>query len=405
MSLRILYSFPVRVGLTGIGMVAWHQVMGLVEQGVNVHLCCGSCERPIPGLSGLTETMKVVGVRIPYRILGNRQAFSWHDRAVARLLRRSRRAFDLVHCWPMGSYHTLLAAQACGIPTVLERPNAHTGFAYEAVAAEHKKIGLPLLRSNTHAFNAWHLKREEAEYRLATRLACPSEFVANTFLSRGFSQGQLVRHRYGYDAQCVSLDEKPREPTRRFTAAFVARCEPRKGLHYALQAWHLSGAAAFGRFLIAGNFVPGYRELLAQWLAHPSIELLGFVKDFGAVMRQSDVFVLPSVEEGSALVTYDARACGCVLAVSDATGAPCEHMREGVVHPAGDLATLTEHLRLLHSSPDLLARLRAASLRGVPALSWTAAARHLVGLYEGLVAQRSSETNDNCVIAPTQRGF
>ena len=43
-------------------------------------------------------------------------------------------------------------------------------------------------------------------------------------------------------------------------AVFVGRCEPRKGLHYALEAWIESGAAERGTFTICGNFYPGYRR-------------------------------------------------------------------------------------------------------------------------------------------------
>ncbi len=137
---------------------------------------------------------------------------------------------------------------------------------------------------------------------------------------------------------------------------------PGKGLHYALQAWLASGAAESGRFVVCGGFVPGYREAVAEWLHHPSVDVRGFVDDPGALMRESDVFVFPSVEEGSALVTYEAQASGCVLVVSDATGARVEHMRHGLVHSAGDLETLTEHLRWLNADRDQLARFRAATL-------------------------------------------
>jgi glycosyltransferase involved in cell wall biosynthesis len=387
--MRILYSYPQRIGVSGVGMIAWHQVAGFIAQGVDVHLCCGSCERPIPGLVAMQETMRLGGIRVPYRLLGDNNAFAWHDRMVARRVSRDG-GFDLIHCWPLGAYRTLLAARSCGIATVLERPNSHTAFAYEVVAAEHKKIGLPLFRSNTHAHSARRLQREEAEYRLATRLACPSDFVMNTFVSRGFKSAQIMRHRYGYDNSLFVApaceNGEASGSTHPFTAAFVGRCEPRKGLHYALEAWHASGAASSGRFLIAGTFVPGYRELLARLLDHPSIELLGFVNNPHAVMQKSDVFVLPSVEEGSALVTYEARACGCVLVVSDASGANCVHEREGLVHPAGDVVALTDQLRMLHQSPKLLAQLRSASLQGIPELSWNAAARHLISLYEGILA-------------------
>jgi D-inositol-3-phosphate glycosyltransferase len=100
--------------------------------------------------------------------------------------------------------------------------------------------------------------------------------------------------------------------------------------------------------------------------------------------------VLPSMEEGSALVTYEARGSGCVLVVSDRTGAVCRHEYDGLVHTAGDVSTLKDHLAALAVDPQLLARLRAASLHGIGDLTWDAAAASLVSAYE--TAMRLSAT-------------
>jgi glycosyltransferase involved in cell wall biosynthesis len=98
-------------------------------------------------------------------------------------------------------------------------------------------------------------------------------------------------------------------------------------------------------------------------------------------MRESDVFVFPSIEEGSALVTYEAQACGCVLVISEATGARCRDGVDGYVHVPGDVAMLTEQLRRLHRDPELLARFRAATLARTDDLTWEAAAQELVRIY------------------------
>ena len=97
-------------------------------------------------------------------------------------------------------------------------------------------------------------------------------------------------------------------------------------------------------------------------------------------MRAADVLVLPSFEEGSALVTYEARAAGCVLAVSDRTGAPATHGHDALVHPAGDVAALQEHLGALHRDVALREGLRRQSVEGAGELTWAAAAEVLAGL-------------------------
>jgi glycosyltransferase involved in cell wall biosynthesis len=384
---RVLLSFPTRLGTTGIGTTAHNQVAGLARRGIDVSVACGSLERELPDGAGVAlETMRVAGRRIPYRVVGFGRALAYHDRRTARLLERQPGRWDVVHAWPGGAERTLAAARRLGITAVLERPNAHTAFAFEAVAAECARIGVPIDPSSPHAADPARLAREEREYAAADALLCPSDFVARTHEERGIAPQRLVRHRYGYDPE--RFPPGGERGDRPFTAAFVGRVEPRKGLHMALEAWREAGLADHARLRVCGSIDAGYDAVLAPLLADPSVEHLGHHPDPGAVMREADVLVLPSVEEGSALVTYEARGSGCVLVVSDHSGAPCEHEHDALVHPAGDVGTLKEHLASLAGDPERLARLRAASLEGIGELTWDAAAGALLDAYETARARR-----------------
>ena len=102
-----------------------------------------------------------------------------------------------MHCWPSGSLETLKTAKRLGIPTVLERPNAHTRFCYEAAAKECERLGV-----ETHPEYRYRprvLAQEEAEFEAADYLLCPSEFTANSFLAQGFPESKILRHMYGFD--------------------------------------------------------------------------------------------------------------------------------------------------------------------------------------------------------------
>ena len=390
-TVRVLYSFPNRMGVTGIGNTAWHHVQGLIQEGAELSVFCGSCERPLMGGHKMVETLRPLGVRIPYRLMGHDRARALHDLRVARAIARGRLDVDIVHCWPLGALRTLRAARARGIRTVLERPNAHTRFAYEVVRDETERLGLQLPPDNPHFFNAARLAREEREYELADHILCPSEFVAGTFIKQGFTEERLLYHRYGFDPAEFSLPAGPdsRDNELPLSVVFVGRCEPRKGLHFALEAWIASSASESGQFLICGHFEPGYREFLGRMLAHPSVQVLGFTDDVPAIMRRCHALVLSSVEEGSSLVTYEARACGCILLVSEATGARCKDGVDGMVHQVGDVRALSNHFTALHKDRSLLRRLRAASLAGAGDLTWRAAARELLAAYHHSLAADS----------------
>jgi glycosyltransferase involved in cell wall biosynthesis len=383
---RVLYSFPGRLGETGIGLIALQQIEGLVSEGFEVQVYCGSTDRPVPGVSKLVETFKIAGVTIPYyRLLSMPRACGMHDGIVARSLRAGG-GVDIVHCWPLGAARTFATARALGARSLLERPNTHTAFAFEVVARELDKLNMRLPRDHPHRQNTRRLAKEEAEYELADFLLCPSDFVARTLRERGIPSAKLVATQYGYDPAKFSVDGKAGKSAGGLSVCFVGRCEPRKGLHYALEAWAASGAGKSGQFLICGKFVPGYRDRMGPVLTDPSVQHLGFTGDVASVMRRCDVMVLPSIEEGSALVTYEARACGCVLMVSDASGARCEHMVDGLVHPVGDVATIREHFAMLSRDRALLERLRAASLAGIGGLTWQAAGKRLAQAYRECLA-------------------
>lgn len=385
-TLRVLYSFPIRLGECGIGMTAWHQVSGLLKNGVKVCLYCGSCKKPIKALDHLHETLTVCGIKLPIRLLGLRKALALHDKVVARNLRKIYKEIDIVHCWPSGAKETLIVARDLGVKTVLERPNTHTRYAFEVVQHECEKLGFKLPKSNSHAFNFHRLKREEKEFELTDRLLCPSDFVAQSFLAQGLGEDKISCHQYGVDPEQfrLPLNDK-RKDSEIFKMVFIGGCEPRKGLHYALEAWLASKASKNGIFYICGKYIDGYRSLLAGKLAHPSIKEVGFLNDAVALLQKCHVLILPSIEEGSALVTYEARACGCVLLVSEASGARCSHMHDALVHKVKDIDSLREHIDLLASDKTFFEKLQKSSIAGLCNLTWEKAAETLVQIYQNLL--------------------
>ncbi len=383
-ALHVLYSFPHAFGSPGIGETAWNQVHELVKAGHHVTLVAASVARPVPRLTALEQTLIVGGRRVPHRAIGRMRAFAWHDLLAARLVNRG--TFDVVHAWPLASARTLLAARAKQIPGLREVPNTHTAHAYDVVGREYAKLGLAIPQGWSHHFDGERLFLEDREYQAAHALLVPSDAVARTFLERGFDASRLIRHRYGFDPAAIRVPIRD-DTTRPFTAVFLGRCEPRKGLHYALDAWLSSKASADGRFLIYGDFVPGYRAMLEEQLSHPSVEVKGFADRPSKAYAQADILLLPTVEEGSALVTYEAQGAGVIPLVSTASGAVVEHAVNGLVHRPGDVDMLSSQIDLVHGSERWRRALRQGVLAQAPALTWEAASTVLVDGYRKAIAE------------------
>jgi D-inositol-3-phosphate glycosyltransferase len=395
--IRVLYSFPHRIGGGRICHTAWHQVAGVAEAGADVLAFPASVDRPLPPNVRVLPTLARGTIRVPFRLLGQFRALVTHDRIVARRLPKIAHEIDVVHTWPVGSLETLRVARGLEIPTVLERPNAHTRFAYETVRKECARLGVTLPPDHEHAFNEEVLEREEAEYERADFLLCPSAFTAHTFVEQGVPGSKLLRHFYGFDEKTFYPPSQPRPGNGPFTMLFVGVAAVRKGLHFALEAWLRSPAARDGKFLIAGEVLPAYAERLAEQLSHASVHVLGHRADVPELMRQSDVLVLPSIEEGFGLVCTEAMSSGCVPLVSIACTEICRHLENALVHEIGDVDALEEHIALLHRDRPLLADLRAAGLLTARRVSWSDAGVTLLEAYREAISAHgrvSASTGD-----------
>jgi glycosyltransferase involved in cell wall biosynthesis len=382
--MRVLYSFPHKLGADRICYTAWQQVRGLVRAEVDVLLFPGALVRQVPDSVEIHPTLARGRFRLPYKLLGRLRALALHDAIVAQRLEKLAGQIDVVHLWPCAALKTIKVAKRLRIPTVLERPNAHTRFCYEVVAAEHKRIGIQTPH-NDYLPNDAVLAREEAEFDACDFLLCASEFAAKSFVDLGFSEKKILRHQYGFDENEYFPIATFREPGKRFTALFVGVDAVRKGLHLATAAWLSSPASKDGVFFIAGELTEEYKAHFAADLLHPSIVQLGHRSDIAQLMQSADVLLMPSIEEGFGLVCAEAIGSGCVPLASSACTEMCHHMENSLVHNVGELPTLRQHITDVYNKPELLAKLRAGALSSCKSWTWTEAGRVLAGAYRQAV--------------------
>jgi glycogen(starch) synthase len=203
----------------------------------------------------------------------------------------------------------------------------------------------------------------------------------------GPADGARIRHAAGLtDDQLVLLS--------------VGRLEENKGFHLLAQALAAlrehSGRLAHGRWrwvvVGAGPFRPSLEALIRNLQLAPHVLLAGKVPDaeLHAWYEGANLFVHPTLYEGSSLVTLEAMAHRRACVVTDAGGLP-DKVRSGVngwIVPAGEPAMLAAAISGALEEP---ARLVPMGLSGRAVVerdfSWRAAARQTIRLYERLLTK------------------
>lgn len=377
--MRILYSFPHRIGRERICTTAWNQAEYLARNGHDITVFTGSVFKRPPSVTKIHQTLALGRFKLPFRLFGTRILCKLHDLFVAAHLKRNPSRYDVVHIWPMGGLKTAKTAKLLGIPCVLERCNSNTDKGIMIVERECKRIGVALPPGTEHSRDEAGQSIENAEIAESTGLLCPSDFVVKSYTGE-VPDKKLLRTIYGVDLTKYS----PTKGTRRkkFTAIFVGYAAVRKGLHLALEAWTQSMASTHGEFLIVGSILPEYEEYLAGQLAHPSVKVLGHRSDVPTLLAESHVLIFPSLEEGFALVCTEAMACGAVPLVSDVCTDECKHGQNALIHKAGDVTALRKHLDEISENRALWSELSNSAISSSENLDWNAATKKLVCAYE-----------------------
>lgn len=211
------------------------------------------------------------------------------------------------------------------------------------------------VRDNPHA--RLFADREKAEWRLADVIVCPSEFVRKHVVACGGPEDRCVVVPYGVNS-AASVDRPARMPGP-IRVLTVGEVGLRKGSPYVVEAARLMDGA--GRFRMAGRVrVPDdVKQQISQW-----VELRGIVPRSQIVeeFRWADVFLLPSLCEGSATAVYEALAAGLPVITTENTGSVVRDGVEGFIVPVCDPEAIATAVRALADNPELRQSMSANAL-------------------------------------------
>ena len=321
-----------------------------------------------------------VAVRIEGRLAGRRpevrrEVARWRtrrfDRAFAREVKRARPRAVLAFS-DVGSREALPLCRDQGVSVVLSM--VHGDVREERAVLDREAEASPeffRLYLGNGALDRgeldWLHDRRLAELELADLVLVPSAHIAATLTKWGAPREKVRVIPYAADSRRFRPDPaKIHGPG--CTFLFTGGVCQRKGIRYLLDAWRLVRRPGW-RLQLLGP-LPRDPGPIAAYL--DEVEPLGRVghSDVPAVMAAADVFVFPSLFEGSAVVTYEALACGLPSVVTPSAGSVVRDGLEGFVVPPGDVEALAARMEELGNDPDLRAALSSAARARAESFHW-----------------------------------
>lgn len=207
---------------------------------------------------------------------------------------------------------------------------------------------------------------------------CPSEAVRNDLIENwGIAENRCHIVPYGMSPDWLRIEPTP-VPGR---VLFVGTAELRKGIHYLAQAAEL--LAQRGRhyeYRIAGHVSESVRK---QTVCR-HLTFLGRVPrtQIHQEFQRAAIFVLPSLAEGSAEVTYEALATALPLVTTKAAGSVARDGIEGLIVAERDPLALADAIEQVMENPDLRIRMASAARERAREYTWDRYGERLINALE-----------------------
>ncbi|WP_422930975.1 glycosyltransferase family 4 protein [Singulisphaera sp. PoT] len=213
----------------------------------------------------------------------------------------------------------------------------------------------------------WLHQRRLRDLEFADRILVPSDHIANTLARYGTPRQRIEVVPYAADTRRF-LPDPAKIHDSSCTFLFAGGITQRKGIKYLLEAWREIKRPGWRLQLLGA--LPKDERPLEGYL--DDVEVLGRVghSEMPGRMAQADVFVFPSLFEGSAVVTYEALACGLPSIVTPEAGSVVRDGSEGFIVPSGDSLSLAAAMERLGSDAELRAQFAGSARERSLAFDW-----------------------------------
>ncbi len=236
--------------------------------------------------------------------------------------------------------------------TIVDHASLNEKFELEQKLIEEKKYGFKLSGNSLHK---WLINKEISEHQNSDYIVLPSNFAKKTFIDKGYSESKLiVNHFYANTTRF----QKTFKRDKKFRVLFCGSVEPRKGIHYLLEAFNGINIDNSELWIIGSLDYLKKDKLFKKFVNKFNNENIIYFDTINSTklsdyFSQCSVLVLPSISDGFGLVVIQAMSCCLPVIVSDNTGAKdlIKEGHNGFIVETRNVNELSEKIEYLYKNP------------------------------------------------------
>lgn len=340
-------------------------------------------------LRGLAETL-MWRTRDPYRFdwFFQRTSMMFGRRVADEVIARSSDAVVTYGGHGSECFERLIdrGSRALKIIDLAGMPKSLLAHMYDEILADGAHDDLRV-EERQSVWGSKSIKRRAKELELADYLLVPSDYVRNGLIRAGVSESKVVKVPYGCNFDSDKVEWK-REEGRPITFLFVGQVIVRKGVLELLRAFEQL-LDANCHLIIVGKYNPDAWYVKAL-KGLSNVTLCGLLPhdDVRAIYEQSDVFVLPTYNEGMSLSCLEAMGLGLpvITTLNAGIGEMLVDGETGYMVSVADEQALLTALRAFIDDPSSIERMGKAARTVSSRYTWDAYEREIAGAFSKWLA-------------------
>jgi glycosyltransferase involved in cell wall biosynthesis len=231
---------------------------------------------------------------------------------------------------------------------------------------------------------------------LSDVIVAPSLFVKKTLDMAGFSDKKIEIVPFGADiikdfnegdikernnnqetiTKVITNNQSP--ITKKIRFIFAGAVNYRKGINFLLEAWDKANLED-AELLICGRVYKTIKKEIRKYKNH-NVKFLGFV-NIKEYLRNSHVFVFPTLLEGSAKSVYEAMSYGLPVITTENSGSIIEDGQLGFIINIGDVESLKEKILYFYNNHNKIEEMGISAFQKVKQYTWENYGKNVVNLY------------------------